>query len=151
MNEISKVRDFTVGLFDAMDLVNTVTTVKTNDMDLNKENIYPIVNIDMTSDTIETDAVLVSYTISILQQRDIINKKTDSKLLIDTNLIDNVNETQTIAAKFINYLRWQNNALNIEIQSLGSLDSKQNFKGSGLDGFQFDIELSIFNSGTSVL
>ena len=150
MNEISKVRDFTVGLFDAMDLVNTVTTVKTNDMDLNKENIYPIVNIDMTSDTIETDAVLVSYTISILQQRDVTNKKTDSKLLIDTNVIDNVNETQTIAAKFINYLRWQNNALNIEIQSLGSLDSKQNFKGSGLDGFQFDIELSIFNSGTSL-
>ena len=150
MNEISKVRDFTVGLFNDMDLVNTVTTVKTNDMDLNKENIYPIVNIDMTSDTIETDAVLVSYTISILQQRDVTNKKTDSKLLIDTNVIDNVNETQTIAAKFINYLRWQNNELNIEIQSLGSLDSKQNFKGSGLDGFQFDIELSIFNSGTSL-
>jgi hypothetical protein len=149
MNEISKVRDFTVGLFDAMDLVNTVTTVKTNDMDLNKENIYPIVNIDTTDVDVQTDAVLVSYTISILQQRDIANKKTDSKLLIDTNLIDNVNETQTIAAKFINYLRWQNNALNIEIQSIGSLDSKQNFKGSGLDGFQFDVELSIFNSGTS--
>ena len=102
----------------------------------------------MTDIDIQTDAFVVTYKITILQQRDIKPIKTNSKLLNDSNYLDNMNETNSIAADFINYLRWKNNDLVVEIQNLTTLTPLENYKGNGLDGVQFDIDLSIYNRGS---
>ena len=148
MNELTLLNDFVIGRFDLNPLVNTISIVPTFDLDFNKENIYPIVNIDMTDIDIQTDAFVVTYKITILQQRDIKPIKTNSKLLNDSNFLDNMNETNSIAADFINYLRWKNNDLVVEIQNLTTLTPLKNYKGNGLDGVQFDIDLSIYNRGS---
>ena len=148
MNELTLLNDFVIGRFDLNPLVNTITIVPTFDLDFNKENIYPLVNIDMTDIDIQTDAFVVTYKITILQQRDIKPIKTNSKLLNDSNYLDNMNETNSIAADFINYLRWKNNDLVVEIQNLSRIDFLENYKGNGLDGVQFDIDLSIYNRGS---
>lgn len=148
MNEISKLNDFIIGRFELNPLVNTISIVPTFDMDANKENLYPLVNIDLRETDIQTDVFIVSYKITILQQRDVKPIKTNSKLLNDTNFIDNINETTSIAADFINYLRWKHNELVVEIQNLSTLDILKKFGQNGLDGVQFDIDLSIYNKGS---
>ena len=148
MNELTLLNNFVIDRFDNNPLVNTISIVPTFDLDFNKENIYPLVNIDMTDIDIQTDAFVVTYKITILQQRDIKPIKTNSKLLNDSNYLDNMNETNSIAADFINYLRWKNNDLVVEIQNLSTLTPLENYKGNGLDGVQFDIDLSIYNRGS---
>lgn len=146
MNEISKLINFVIYRFSNDVLVNTISIVKTFELDANKENIYPLVNIHL-KDIDVLDAVKVaSFEITILQQRDIKPIKTDSKLLLNTNLIDNINETSAIASNFINYLSRFNNDLNVEINDQTTLSVLQNFGGNGLDGVQFTIDLSIHNS-----
>lgn len=149
MNEISILNNWIISEFDKNNLVNTISIVPTIQMDANKENVYPLVNIDMLSSTIQSDVVIVSFEISIVQQRDKRPVKTDSKLLDDTNYIDNVNETHSIAERFINVLDRQNNDLNIELNTISKLDFLKEFSRENLDGVQFTIDLSIPNSGTS--
>lgn len=146
MNELSKINDFVINIFQGNPLVNTITIVPTIEMDANKEILYPLVNIDLRESDIEGDAVIATYKISVVQQRDVINEKTNNKLLTDSNYLDNMNETHSIINKFITYLNLQNNDSNIEIQSLTKLKPLKNVGLNGLDGFQFDIELSIYNN-----
>jgi len=148
MNELSILNNFVIGRFNQDTLVNTITIVPTLDVDGNKENIFPLVNVDFIENDIQTDAFVATYKITILQQREVKPIKTNSKLLNDSNYLDNMNETNSIAAKFINYLRWKNNDLNIEIQNLSTLRPLKNWGKGGCDGVQFDIDLSIYNRGS---
>jgi len=149
MNEISLINDYIISLFEGNNLVNTISIVNTIYIDGNKENIYPLVNIDFKNSSIEEQIVIGSFEITVVQQRDIRPIKTDSKLLNDTNYLDNINETHSIAQRFINQLTKQNNDLNIEIQSLTTLRALKEWSRENLDGFQFTIDLSIPNLGRS--
>lgn len=144
MSEISKVTDYTINQFDANELVNTITFEKTAELDYNKENIYPLVNIDIVSSVPIGETVNIDYTITILQARNIENVLNNDKLF-GSNLIDNLNETHAIALSYLNALRTQNNSDGIEINTLSNITFLKNYKGA-LDGCQFDITLSIDNS-----
>lgn len=142
------INEFVVAEFRSNNLVNTISLVETDAIDMNKENIYPLVNIDLRDTDILNDVIIVSFRITIVQARDIYPRKTDSKMLTDTNYIDNINETHSIAQRFVNYLTRQNNDENVEIDELSTVTILKDWK-SGLDGVQFDIDLSIPNIGRS--
>lgn len=146
MNELSILNDYIISVFNAMPLVNTISIVTTLEMDSNKENIYPLVNVDLTDSEIQDDAIIATYRCSIVQLRDVKPRVTDSKLMNDTNLLDNQNETHSIAAKFINTITRLHNDNNIMVEEVSTLTPLKNYMG-GLDGFQFDIDLSIHNKG----
>lgn len=149
MNETSVINNFVIEKFNSNELVNTISIVSTNTIDYNKENIYPLVNIDLTTVEHRTDVLVYSFIVTIVQQRDIIPKKIDSKLMADTNYIDNLNETVSIGQRFVNELEFQNNDENIEIDSVTDFDVLKDWRGNGLDGIQFTIDLSIPNKGKS--
>jgi hypothetical protein len=69
MNETSKINKYIIEDFSSNDLVNTVSIVPTNEMDLNKENIYPLVNVDMTDADVQDDAIIFEFIITALEQR----------------------------------------------------------------------------------
>jgi hypothetical protein len=149
MNEITKVYDYVINLFNLNELVNTISIVPTIEMDNNKENIYPLVNADLTATAIEDNIIICDFEITIVQQRNTTTIKTDSKLLNDTNYLDNMNETHSIASRFINVVSEQNNDDNIELDSISKLKPLKNWSRNSLDGFQFNVSLSIPNSGKS--
>lgn len=149
MNEISKIYEFIIAQFQANEMVNTISLVNSMDIDSNKENIYQLVNIDLRDTTVEDQAIICSFRITIVQQRDIKPIKIDSKLLSNTNYIDNINETHSTWAKFINYVVRQNNDYNVELVSKGSEKILKEWGLSNLDGLQVDVELSIPNEGSS--
>lgn len=148
-NEISKMNDWIEAEYSSNKLVNTISIVPTLELDLNKENIYPLVNYDMTNIAIEEQVIIVYFTMTILQQRDVRPVKTESKLLKEDNYIDNINETNSIAQRFINVLTNQNNDEYIEIDELSNLKLLKKWKGGLLDGVQFTIQLTIPNRGES--
>jgi hypothetical protein len=145
MNELYLLTDFLINKFSENDLVNTVTLVETNHIDNNKENIYCLVNIDYLNSETLPDAVISTFLITVVQQRDIRPQKTDSKLQLDTNLIDNRGETLSVITRFLNQMRSNNFANNIELRS--NTDSPKYHKNS-LDGHQITIELSMSNLGS---
>lgn len=147
MNELSILNDYTIGLFQDNVLVNTISIVPSINIDANKENVYPLVNVDLTDSDIKDDAIIASYTITVINQREVKPIKTDSKLLNNTNYLDNVNETHSICAKFINHIRRLHNDNNIMVETLSTLRPLKNWGAGGMDGFQFDVDLSINNKG----
>jgi len=149
MNESSLIYNWIVEQFQSNELVNTISIVPTAVIDTNKENIYPLVNIDLIDIETESDYLTYNFNITVIQQRDIKPIKIDSKLMTNTNYIDNINETVSIANRFINVIEKQNNDSNIELQSLSRLKVLKEW-GTGIcDGVRFDISLSIPNMGTS--
>lgn len=148
MNEVSLVWSYIVGLFSSNELVNTVSIVPTFEMDLNKENIYPLVNVDLRESDVQTGSVELSFKITVIQQVDVIPTATDSKLLTDTNVIDCLNETHAIVERFLNQLLNQNNDHNIEVIANTKL-TRFNRGLSSVEGWQFDIDLATDNLGSS--
>ena len=149
MNEIQIVYDWLINHFKDSDLVNTVSILPTTELDQNKENIYPLVNIDFLNKETDEQVILASFKITVIQQRDKQPNKTDSKLLTDTNYLDNVNETANICTRFFNVLTGQNNSYNIELESNTKEKPLRNWGINTCDGFQFEVTLSIPNGGKS--
>lgn len=150
MNELSLIIKFIIEKFQENNLVNTITFVQSRHMDNNKENIYPLVNIDyLQSDEVgeESSYVVARFLITAVQQRDIRPIKTDSKLRNDTNFIDNLNETHSILMKFLNIFKANNFEGTIELYSQTSLTKLEDYNKNGLDGHQITVELSIPNLG----
>lgn len=145
MNELQLLNDYIINHFDNDNLVNTITTVPTINIDANKENIYPLINIDLIRKTTLSDAIIGRYKITVITQRDVQPKKTNSKLLTDTNYWDNINECSAIITKFINKLVRLNNNENIMIDNISDETPLKNWGASGCDGFQFEFDLSIHN------
>jgi hypothetical protein len=149
MNEIQIVYDWLINHFSSSDLVNTVSILPTSEMDQNKENIYPLVNLDFIKKGTDEQAIIVSFKITVIQQRDSQPIKTNNKLLTDTNYLDNVNETANICTRFFNVLTGQNNDFNIELESSTDEKPLRNWGINTCDGFQFEVTLSIPNAGVS--
>jgi len=141
---ISKITNYIVNQFQQDELVNTISLEA---IDVKKENIYPLVAIEFNAKTPNDDLLLYDYTIHILQQRDSNRKMKPSKLLEESNWIDNLNECDSIAMNFINYIRRLEIDTNINISSVSELTPLSGFGGANLDGFVFDIVLSVPNTG----
>jgi hypothetical protein len=148
MNEISLIYKFLIEHFKNDLLVNTITILPTLEMDLNKENVYPLVNLDLKETSPAYDNIEAQFTITILQQRDVNAKKIDNKLLTNTNYVDNLNETHSIGMKLINRLEKQNNEENVEVSTYTNFRILKDYGMSGLDGVQFDIDLVVENLGS---
>lgn len=147
MNNISKISYFIVDKFKSNVLVNTIAYEKTTEMDFNKENIYPLVNVDIIESTILNNLITIDYTITIVEARDI-EPVMNADKLFGTNMIDNLNETHTIAVKFINEISKQQNDLNIDVVQVTSIQFLKLDKGA-LDGVRFTITISTPNNISS--
>lgn len=145
MTPTAKIHEFLINYFTNDDLVHTVTLAKTSEIDHNQNNIYQLVNLDLTGSTIEERAVNFTFIFTALQQRDKPNTNYDSKLLSDTNYLSNMNETHFVLNRFLNALRSQDNH-NIELLSASELKPLRNFNRQDLDGWQTTISFQLINN-----
>ena len=146
MNEYQKTKDYILGKFSSDPLVNTITTLTNDLVDTNKETIYPIVNVEYKDSDIQEDVIYFSFHIKALDQNDVYTRSTDSKLQIDTNKDDILNETFNICQSFINSFR-QYNSFNIEMNNKSKVTKIERENLNDLSGHEFDIILSIPNEG----
>jgi len=143
----STVTNYIINRFQSDSLVNTISLSDKTIIDTNKENIYPLVSISFNEKDLSVDdTATYDYTITVLQQRDSRKVEKPSKLMLDENWIDNLNECDSICTNFINYIR-RMELDNINIESLSVLEPLSSYGGADLDGFRFEITLSIPNTG----
>lgn len=141
----SEITNYIINRFQQDELVNTIALNDKEIIDTKKENIFPLVSLFYDGTTPDDDNKLYQFTIYVLQQRDARKEVQPSKLMSDTNWIDNLNECESIAMRFINYVRRMELG-NITLES-SDLEPLSEYGGANLDGYRFEITLATPNTG----
>ena len=127
-----------------MPLVNTISLRDDDVVDTEKENIYPLVNIRLLDSPAPTDSTReYTYAIEVLNQRDDTKVAKTSKLLTDTNYIDNINICDTIANNFVLELLKDHNDFNVFLtdDSVSDFEPVKKDERNMLDGVKFELTL----------
>jgi len=147
--QINSVLDYTVSVFNAMPLVNTIILKDDDVIDVEKENIYPLVSINLQPSP-APDYYFRKYNleIGIYNQRDDRKIATPSKLLTDTNYVDNIAICDTIANNFVMELMKSHNEFNILLNDgdVSDFEFIRKEERNRLDGVKFRISLLIKNN-----
>jgi hypothetical protein len=148
MNEIFTVTKWLQQKFQDNPIVNTVTFDKTTEMDMEKTQIYPIVNIDIIDTDPIDEIITINYIITVLQERDIDDEMNNDKQLWEDNVIDNLSECHKIISGAINNLKYQENDLGINIERQSNIEFLRKEVRNTLDGVRLSLSLSIENSSS---
>jgi hypothetical protein len=149
-NQASKLLTFIVETFDTMPLVNTIVFKDDDVLDVEKENVYPLVSIQLlTSPAPLLDLREFRLAFEILNQRDDTKKPTPSKLLSDVNYIDNIGICDSIANNFIMEILKTHNDLSITIvdDSISDFEMIRRDERNCLDGIKFECTFSMHQNG----
>lgn len=135
-NKASELLTHIVSIFDAMPLVNTISFRDDDIIDIEKENIYPLVSIRLIeTPEQELDVFYEAAEITVLNQRDDSKLPTPSKLMLDTNYIDNVGICSTILNDFYLEIAKTHNSLDIDIIEKSSISPISKYRERNfLDG-----------------
>ncbi len=127
--------------------VNTVVLSKTDDKDLYKKSIYPLVQINPVSAPMSSSHVsYFTFEVAALDQRDISKSAIKDKFEGNDNLQDNLNITYTILNDLVNWLRLQNNTYGIELSSVTDATPILFSDFNILDGWYMSITLMVPNN-----
>jgi len=142
-NQVSKLLNHVVSIFDSNTLVHTIVFKDDNVVDVEKENIYPLVSMRILNSIKASDLVTINIEFEILNQRDKLPISTPSKLMLDTNYIDNLNICDSIGNEFILEITKSHNDLDINTEEYSIFEYVQKDERNCLDGVKFDVTFSM--------
>ena len=149
-NKQSQLLTHIVSIFDAMPLVNTIIFKDDDVLDVEKENIYPLVSIVLLSSPAPfEDRREFRLGFEILNQRDDRKVATPSKLMSDTNYIDNVGICDSIGNDFLMEILKTHNDLDINIidDGVSEFEPIRKDERNMLDGVRFEVTFSMHQNG----
>ena len=141
-NQLSNLFNEVVSVLDAMPLVNTIVLKDDNVVDVEKENVYPLVNIRfVNSPAPEADIRNYVLAFEVYNQRDDRKIATPSKLMSDTNYIDNIGIVDSIANNFVlNFLKTHNDYdIGIVDDGVSEFEPTAKDERNCLDGIKFEV------------
>jgi hypothetical protein len=138
----SKIINYLVQVLEANPLVNTISLRDDDVIDVEKSNVYPLVAMRLLTSTKEENRVLTKIGFQIKMLRDFIPKSQPSKLMTDTNYIDNIAICDSIGNDLILELLKVDNDLNIFIETYTDFEYTTN-----LDGVVFSIDFVTAQNG----
>lgn len=132
-----------IQIFNDNEVVNTITTEDSSNIDHNKKNIYPLVNIHLV-DSLNTNDIIqtFNYEIIVVQQKEIIKDLNTNKYDND-NTLDNLNECNEILNSFIKNIR-KEQYMNLVNQPL--FEYLYNIHSNGIDGVRTLISVEVYNN-----
>ena len=145
-NKQSQLLTHIVSIFDAMPLVNTIVFKDDDVLDVEKENIYPLVSIVLLSSPAPfEDRREFRLGFEILNQRDDRKTATHSKLMSDTNYIDNVGICDSIGNDFLMEILKTHNDFDINVveDSVSEFEPIRKDERNMLDGVRFEVTFSM--------
>jgi hypothetical protein len=139
-NKLSTLLTFITNNLQSNPLVNTVVFKDDDVLDVEKENIYPLVSILLLPSP-KPDQLFRAFSVQfeVLNQRDDAKISTPSKLMLDTNYIDNLGITDSIANDFIIDILKSHNDFDISINedSISDFEPVKKDERNNLDGVIF--------------
>lgn len=139
-NQLSKVTSFIISKLELMPLVNTIIVKDDEVYDVEKENIYPLVSLRLLpSPAPIQDLRSYVFEFEILNQRDYSPKPKPSKLMDDTNYIDNLGICDSIGNDFLQDILKSHNELDINIveETITDFIPVNRDERNMMDGFKF--------------
>lgn len=140
-NQLSNILKEVVSVFNSMPLVNTVVFKDDNVVDVEKENVYPLVSISLLSSPApEMNLREFRLAFEVYNQRDDRKIPTPNKLMLDTNYIDNIGICDTIANNFVlSFLKIHNDIdAGIVDDSVSEFEPVRKDERNCLDGIKFE-------------
>ena len=140
-NQLSNLLKQVVSVFESMPLVNTIVFKDDNVVDVEKENVYPLVSIlILPSPPSETNLREYKLGFEVYNQRDDRKVPTPSKLMLDTNFIDNIGICDSIANNFVlDFFKTHNDYdIGISDNSVSEFEIIKKDERNGLDGVKFE-------------
>lgn len=144
LNGYAVASQFLIDQFDSNSLVNTVIYGVPEAKDLNRTNIFPIVNISPSTLMTAGNRLEIEFDIAVLDIRKIPNQLQTSKIFGD-NLIDSLNTCSAIITKEITKLDLQRNEFDIVLVSSTAARPIIFSETNLLDGWETTIVISIQN------
>ncbi len=130
-----------IQIFNDNPLVNTITTEDSSNIDYNKANVYPLVNIELLTSTPNEIVQTFDYEIIVIQQQNIV-KDLNANKYDNNNTLDNHNECNQILMNFLNTIRKEQY---MNLVSTSTFNYLYNGGHNGVDGVQVFISVEVFN------
>lgn len=145
-NKQSILLNHIVSVYEALPLVNTIVFKDDDVIDVEKENIYPLVSIVLLSSPPPFDDHReFRLGFEIVNQRDDRKAATPSKLMSDTNYIDNVGICDSIGNDFLMEILKTHNDFDINVveDSVSEFEPVKKDERNCLDGIKFETTFSM--------
>lgn len=145
-NKQSILLNHIVSVYEALPLVNTIVFKDDDVIDVEKENIYPLVSIVLLASPAPFDDHReFRLGFEIVNQRDDRKVATPSKLMSDTNYIDNVGICDSIGNDFLMEILKTHNDFDINVveDSVSEFEPVKKDERNCLDGIKFEATFSM--------
>ena len=146
MNHFYKVTKLLRDILEADTLVNTVLFARTEDKDLYKKKLYPLVHINPIRSPYSNSTVReFIFEVGVFEQRDINSVNTETYFEGNDDLIDNFNVCDAILNRLVSTLSMLNNNDNIELINVSDAIPLVMKDTNLLDGYVIELTLQIPN------
>ena len=143
MNSFYKVIGY---LKDQLALDIDVNTIIHGEAPENKKDIFPMAHLMVTGGALGQGTSIFTFTVQVLDIRNVSKKMSTDKFLKNDNELDNLNTCFAVLNRLITELKLQRNDLDIELLNEPTLvPVMYEFKDT-LDGWSTELQLSITNT-----
>ena len=133
-------------LKDQLALDIDVNTIIHGEAPENKKDIFPMAHLMVTNGSLGQGTSIFTFTVQVLDIRNVSKKMSTDKFLKNDNELDNLNTCFAVLNRLITELKLQRNDLDIELLNEPSLVPViYEFKDT-LDGWSTELQLSITNT-----
>lgn len=146
-NHYSFLLNYIKSFSDSDVFVNTITQGITEDIDLDKGNILPLLNVEIFDPTFPPNTITFQVEVTVLDIRDI-NKNEEplDKFMLTDNKIDNFNETLAVVNRIVGKMRKDFGDTNISINTEPGAGKMEEWGKNLLDGWQLLMTVTMPNT-----
>lgn len=147
LNHYTEILTYIKELADSDPLVNKVTQGEADKKLFDKITLFPLVHIYIGGFTFGEQArtVIWDVTIGALKQRQNTNEKTKDNFFLDTNEVDNFNETSAILNRLVSRMSADLEKKKITVSVIGNAEKMDEMYGADKDGYVINLSLEVPN------
>jgi len=145
-NGFYKITEYLMKIAEGIELNNTVIFAQSEDKDLYKNNVYPLIHLNPTTSplSISNGATSFTFEIGVLDKR-IQDNKGQDKIDGNFNIIDTFATTSAIVNEYISDIN-RNIGSEFTLESITDATPIYYEDNNGLDGWVFQLTIQIANN-----
>jgi hypothetical protein len=151
MNQYSELLNYIKGLATADDFIHTVTQGDTSDYDLDKGNIFPVLNLDvLTAGFTNGNTITFDVEIACMDIRDNNKETRTDKFWKQDNEVDNLNTMLASLNRIWFKLLQDTEEMNIRVDETAALEQVTEWNKNYVDGWLMTFTIELPNTTISL-
>ena len=148
MNHYTQILKYIKELAESDPLVNKVTQGEASKAMFDKITLFPLVHVYVAGFSFGEDARTVIWDVIIgaMNQRQNTNEQTTDNYYLNTNEVDNFNETSAIINRLVSRINADLSKSKINVSVIGNAEKQDEEYGADKDGYVINLSLEIPNN-----